>query len=309
MTRKSSGAMSILSGGLTEADLQKAIGKNEAQCQDDRLKDSDHPEYDPDKIYSIDTKKVVPWEFADRPQEQLGDMAGLIRSISSKGQQQPVLLRPVSRGGVIEFELIFGQRRWRACCELEIPVQARIVALNNQAAFSVMSTENSDREDISTYSRAISYKNAISEGVFKNASALASSCGLDRSTVRDILYYMDLPEDIQTSVDLHKVGKHTVKAIRKCLLQSDKLLPLILAKADQITAGEFGPKKILSLLDTKQPSLTKPKIMTITNNKGTKFFSVSEAPNGKISISLLKDGQGKVSAESIIDRLKQLISE
>ncbi len=78
------------------------------------------------------------------------ELASLAQSIAAKGVLQPILVRPVDRAGLVEFELIAGERRWRAARaagRLSIPAIVRH-GLTEHEALELTVTENLQRENL-----------------------------------------------------------------------------------------------------------------------------------------------------------------
>ena len=341
MAGKKSGAMAILGAGLTEAELNDAMKSTPVRRkphsgavntmaettpeakgrQDSKVKDAESSssyaaqklgssEYDPARCYEIATAEIIPWKHADRPKEGFGDMESFVRSIQVDGQHQPVLLRPCEKietpDGTARYELIYGHRRFLACKTLGIPVRAFVREMTDQQAFSAMTIENSQRLDISSYSRAISYRRALGEGLYSSPGALAAACSLDRTTVRDILYYMDLPSSVRETVDLHNVSIRTVKEMRRVLRDEPEMEQVILDNAEKIASPNFGPTQFKSL--KPKPPVVKKQSETITDRRGVKLFSVSETANGSLNFTVLPAAREKLTKEQVVAALETVIS-
>jgi ParB family chromosome partitioning protein len=111
-------------------------------------------------------------------------------SIRQAGLLQPVVVRPLSRGG---FELIAGERRLRACEALgweRIPAVKREV--DDRTVLTLALIENLQRDDLSPVDEARGYDRLIAE--FKLAQhEVASAVGRDRSTIANALRLLKLP--------------------------------------------------------------------------------------------------------------------
>jgi len=125
--------------------------------------------------------------------EALNDLA---ESIASKGIIQPLLVRPDADG----YELIAGERRWRAASQLgleEVPVIIREV--DDAESLEMAIIENIQREDLNPIEKAKAYKDLIERFALTQDEA-AGRLGQKRSTVANMLRLLDLPEEIQQSV-------------------------------------------------------------------------------------------------------------
>jgi ParB family chromosome partitioning protein len=124
----------------------------------------------------------------------------LTRSIKANGVVQPVLLR---RKGA-RFELIAGERRWRAAIRAglsEIPAVLRNVSDENVLEIALI--ENIQREDLNPIEEARAYKKLI-ETLGLTQESVSERVGRDRSYVTNLLRLLRLPDDIQ---DLVQSGK------------------------------------------------------------------------------------------------------
>ena len=124
----------------------------------------------------------------------------LAKSIEANGVVQPVLLR---RKGA-RFELIAGERRWRAAIRAgltQIPAVLRNVA--DDKVLEIALIENIQREDLNPIEEARAYKKLI-ETLGLTQESVAERVGRDRSYVTNYLRLLRLPEDIQ---DLIQSGR------------------------------------------------------------------------------------------------------
>ncbi|MEP6569861.1 MAG: ParB/RepB/Spo0J family partition protein [Acidobacteriota bacterium] len=122
-----------------------------------------------------------------------GKLDELAKSIGANGVVQPVLLR---RKGA-RFELIAGERRWRAAQRaglIRIPAVVRNVS--DDKVLEIALIENIQREDLNPIEEARAYKKLI-ETLGLTQETVAIRVGRDRSFVTNYLRLLKLPEDIQ----------------------------------------------------------------------------------------------------------------
>jgi ParB family chromosome partitioning protein len=115
----------------------------------------------------------------------------LADSIRSSGLLQPVVVRPVigSRG---QFELIAGERRWRACKELGWKtIPAIVMQATDQDAGVLALIENVHRADLNPMDRSVAMQRLADEFQLTHES-LAERIGLDRTTVTNLLRLAEL---------------------------------------------------------------------------------------------------------------------
>ena len=126
----------------------------------------------------------------------------LAKSITANGVVQPVLLR--RRGA--RFELIAGERRWRAAQRAgltKIPAVVREVA--DEKVLELALIENIQREDLNPIEEAKAYQKLI-ETLGLTQESVASKVGRDRSYITNYLRLLKLPEDIQVLVQVGRLS-------------------------------------------------------------------------------------------------------
>jgi ParB family transcriptional regulator, chromosome partitioning protein len=119
--------------------------------------------------------------------------AGLVGSIRAQGVLQPVILRPRAGGG---YELIAGERRWRAAKEAgAATVPAVVRAADDRESILLALVENVAREQLSAVEEARAYAVLIDEFAL-SLGEVAERVGRSKSSVSNRLRLLDLPEDV-----------------------------------------------------------------------------------------------------------------
>ncbi len=127
------------------------------------------------------------------------DLDELCNSIREKGVIQPILVRPM-RQGETGFEIIAGERRWRAAREAglaEVPVL--VVEVGDREALELAIIENVQRMDLNAIEEARGYERLAREFHYSQAD-LARIIGKSRSHVANMLRLLKLPSSIETLV-------------------------------------------------------------------------------------------------------------
>jgi ParB family transcriptional regulator, chromosome partitioning protein len=134
----------------------------------------------------------------DQPRRHFAEeeLAELAESIREKGVLQPVLLRPSSkRDG--EYEIVAGERRWRASQRAGLKVMPALVrALDDAEAFEIAIIENVQREDLNPIEEARAYASLMSVMKITQEEA-ARRVGKSRSHVANTVRLAQLPEAVQ----------------------------------------------------------------------------------------------------------------
>jgi ParB family chromosome partitioning protein len=138
--------------------------------------------------------------FQPRRRFAEAELDALAQSIREKGILQPLLVRPVS-GEEAAFELVAGERRWRAAQRVgmhEVPVIVRSLA--DSEALEIALVENLQREDLSPLDEAEAYNRLIAE-FGRTQASLAEAVGKSRSHVANTLRLLTLPAPVRRRLD------------------------------------------------------------------------------------------------------------
>ena len=176
---------------------------------------------------NIPIEKLKPSPMQPRRRFTEDELNGLAESIRSKGVMQPLLVRAGSNGAD-SYEIIAGERRWRAAQLAgihELPVIVR--NLSDRETLEVALLENIQREDLSPLEEAEAYQRLIEE-FDHTQQELADTLGKSRSHIANLLRLLGLPLEIRSMVeDGHLSAGHA-----RALLSARDPLPLarIIAK-------------------------------------------------------------------------------
>jgi ParB family chromosome partitioning protein len=147
-------------------------------------------------LREIDTASIRPNPYQPRErfdEEQLNELTESIREV---GILQPVLVRPVGD----EFELIAGERRWRAARRLGIGRMPALVRESDDvAALEQALVENVHRADLNALEEAAAYQQLI-EDFSLTHEAVATRVGRSRTAVTNTLRLLQLPPSVQRHV-------------------------------------------------------------------------------------------------------------
>jgi len=134
----------------------------------------------------------------------------LADSIKAQGVIQPIVVRPISAG---KFEIIAGERRWRASQLAgldEIP--AVVKELNDQSAAAISLIENIQREDLNPLEESRALQRLIDEFEMTHQQ-VAEVVSRSRATVTNLLRLKDLNEDVKHLVDERKIDMGHARAL------------------------------------------------------------------------------------------------
>ena len=126
----------------------------------------------------------------------------LAKSIIANGVVQPILLRPKGE----RFELIAGERRWRAAERAGLTrIPAVVREVSDDKVLEIALIENIQREDLNPIEEASAYKKLI-DTLGLTQETVAEKVGRDRSYVTNYLRLLKLPQDIQELLQRGKIS-------------------------------------------------------------------------------------------------------
>lgn len=206
------------------------------------------------EVQSIPPKFISNWEFRDRQDFELGDINALAESIKNNGQAQPIIIveksdifKEAEKNEATKYVVIAGYRRWMACQEAGINVEAIVKSLTFDQAVSCLLTEN-DKEIVSDYSKGMFYTTLYNGKKVKRE--LFDKLGLSKSVFNNFLAFGEVPSEVWDAVgDLRKVSARTAGEIKHICQKGPEALEAILAIADKIAIG-IGARKINKLVDS-----------------------------------------------------------
>lgn len=162
---------------------------------------------------------VVPNPYQPRTHISEDDLLQLTASIEASGLLQPVIVR--SRNG--KYELIAGERRWRAVQRLgwtKIPAVVREV--DDRTLLTLALVENLQRDNLSAIDEAAGYQRLGEEFELPQAE-IARLVGRDRSTVANLLRLLKLPTEVKTMVQDRKLSEGHARALLGLAEESEML--------------------------------------------------------------------------------------
>jgi len=145
----------------------------------------------------INVKWLRPGKYQPRTRMDEGALHELAESIRAQGVMQPILVRPLRGKDTGQYEIIAGERRFRAAQLAglqEVPILVRDVADEHAAVMALI--ENIQREDLNPLEEAQGVKRLIEEFDFTHEQA-AQSIGRSRSATSNLLRLLNLAEPVQ----------------------------------------------------------------------------------------------------------------
>lgn len=253
----------------------------------------------------VKVSDVVPCSFQPRTEFDREALESLAQSIKEKGVLQPLLVRKKND----KYEIIAGERRWRAAQLAgldEVPVIVK--DLNDSETLEIALIENLQRENLSAIEEAEGLNRLMNEYAYTQ-EVIGKVIGKSRSYIANTLRLLGLPEEIKQQVKENKLSAGHARALIGCenaVELADKIIKegLSVREAEALAANSKGinVKNIMP----KQP---KPvdrdleKIMADLEEKLKLKVKINAGKKGKGSITLHYNTPAELS--SLLDILEQ----
>jgi ParB family chromosome partitioning protein len=239
--------------------------------------------------------KLVPTEDIDpnpnQPRQAMGDLSELVASIREKGILEPILVRPAGS----RFQIIAGERRYRAAQEVglaEIPCVVR--DSSDAETMELALIENLQRKDLSAFEEADALK-MLAETYGYTHEKMAQKLGKSRTSLTETLSLTAMPEEVRQLCRLADI--HGKSLLLQIVRQGDarKMVALIehLQKEGVTRATARRATK-----DAKRPSRGRPRHYVFRYQPKEKGFALA-----------LQFKKAQVPREEIVRALQAIIED
>lgn len=286
-----SGTNRALESGDETSTESGDVAAPEAQNQDNVLK-------------NLPVEFIQPGKYQPRLDMRAESLEELANSIKAQGVMQPIVVRPISSN---KFEIVAGERRWRASqmAGLDtIPVIIKDVP--DEAAIAMALIENIQRENLNPIEEAMALQRLIGEFELTQQEA-ADAVGKSRTTVTNLLRLMSLNPDVRKSLEHGDLEMGHARAL------------LSLSDEKQVEAARMVTGKDLSVRQTEAlvrrmqaqksktatPNTIDPDIRHLQNNLSDKLGAqvmIQHSAKGKGKLILKYNSLDQL--EGILDHIK-----
>jgi ParB family chromosome partitioning protein len=205
-----------------------------------------------ERVLRVALNEVVPSPLQPRKRFHEENLTELVDSIREHGVIQPLIVRLVNG----KYELIAGERRWRASTQLKLPQVPVIVRdASDRDVLEMGLIENLQREDLDPLEEAEAYARLAKEFGLKQEE-IAQRVGKNRATVSNAIRLLDLDPEVQTLVSRKMLTSGHAKALLG-----------LKTKAEQRMLADLVVKRKLNVRDTEK--LVSETITGKTVNKKT----------------------------------------
>ena len=227
----------------------------------------------------------------------------LADSIKAQGVIQPIVVRPASAG---KFEIIAGERRWRACQLAGLhEVPAVVKELNDQSAAAVSLIENIQRENLNPLEESRALQRLIDEFDMTHQQ-VSEVVSRSRASVTNLLRLKDLNEDVKLLVDERKIDMGHARALLALTGGEQSLLAN--KAADQGWSVRETEKQVKRQLNPA-PKVTESSASIDPDIKRLQE-QVSERLGAPVSVQHKSNGKGKMVINySSLDELDGILAK
>jgi ParB family chromosome partitioning protein len=235
-----------------------------------------------DSLQKIPVELLQRGEYQPRVDMRQDTLENLANSIKAQGIVQPIVARPLKKknGKVQRYEIVAGERRWRAAQLAgltEVPAVVRDI--DDDAAIATALVENIQRENLNPLEEARALDRLIREFDLTHQEG-AQAIGRSRSGVSNLLRLLELSDKVKPMVESRQLEMGHARALLS-----------ISSKTQQFDAARQVVKKGLSVRETEQ--LVR---RVLANQAGKKAKAADATPNADIR-KLEVDISGKLGAK------------
>lgn len=229
----------------------------------------------------------------NQPRQNVGDLSELIASIREKGVLEPILVRRRES----RFQIVAGERRYRAAIEAGLPeIPSVVKELTDPEVMEVALIENLQRKDLTAFEEADGLK-VLAEAHGYTHEMMAEKLGKSRTTVTETLTLSSMPDRVRELCRLADISSKSV------LIQ---------------VVRQQTPEKMVAFIDTLQKTGVGPTraearrlIKAVPDRKGRPknfVFTYKTGRDRGLALSL-KFGRADVSKSDIVSALEELTGE
>lgn len=255
------------------------------------------------KVVTLRISEIEP--NRDQPRKVFDEaaLADLAESIAQHGVLQPLLVRPLARGG---YQLVAGERRWRAsrlAGLTEVPVVVR--EMSDQEAAELALIENLQRQDLNPMEEALGYRTLMEQYGMTQEDA-ARAVGKSRPAVANALRLLNLPTEIADLVSSGQLSAGHARAIlsfetlsaqteaAQAAIKQDLSVRALekMAKASRSSRPERTVRRRDSLFDEVE--------LVLTEQLGRKVRVVDKGENGVLQLEFYSKDDLKALANTLV---------
>jgi len=252
------------------------------------------------ELQKLPIEQLQPGKYQPRKDMSAEALDELSSSIKSQGIIQPIVVRPL---GINSYEIIAGERRWRAAqlAELDL-VPCLIKDVPDEAAVAIALIENIQREDLNAMEEAIALERLLTEFELTHQE-VADAVGKSRTTVTNLLRLNNLNDEVKTLLEHGDIEMGHARAL--LALQNDEQT----ITARSVVAKELNVRETEALIKKIQEPAKEKEVKVKDPDTKSLEQSLSEKLGSNVSISHNTKGKGKlVISYTNLDELDGIVA-
>jgi ParB family transcriptional regulator, chromosome partitioning protein len=232
-----------------------------------------------EKIGKVRLVDIIPNPFQPRKRFGEAKMEELANSLREKGIIQPILVRQKDE----KFEIIAGERRWRAAQRLELEEVPVIIRkdIDDASSLEISLIENIQREELNAIEEANAYQELIDKFEY-TLDKVGQMMGKDKTTISNSLRLLSLPEDMRDLIEDGRITAGHAKALLSLPGEKKRrmVLKAVLRKGLSVRETEYLVKRI-SEPKTRAQKSKDPETASVEESLQHKFGTKVAIHRGK----------------------------
>lgn len=243
------------------------------------------------QLQHIDVNQLQRGVYQPRREIANDQLTELADSIKKHGIMQPIVVRRLGEHAAVPFEIIAGERRWRAAQLAGLDhIPALVRDIPDELAIALALIENIQREDLNPMEQAMALQRFHDEFGMSHQE-IADTVGKARATVSNLLRLMSLHDDVKTMLDHGDLDMGHARAL------------LALKSQQQLNVAKTIVEKVLSVRQTEQlirdllnPPQTKAKPASATTSADVEQLTrrLSERFGAPVELEHNQKGKGRM---------------
>ena len=209
-----------------------------------------------ESVQEISTDKLISGKFQPRKSFNSESIKELSDSIIEQGLMQPIIVRKADKN---LFEIIAGERRWRAAQLAKLKTMPAIVRdINDRSASIIALIENMQREDLTALEEAEGIQKMINEFGMTHEAA-ADAVGKSRSTVTNLLRLLLLSDFVKEKLNAKEIDMGHARALLSLAPDQQNMIcqkiiqeNLSVRKVEDLINDNLKGEKTKKILDQKE---------------------------------------------------------
>ncbi|GAA5218717.1 ParB/RepB/Spo0J family partition protein [Corallincola platygyrae] len=237
------------------------------------------------EMQKLPIEQLTPGKYQPRKDMSPEALEELAQSIEAQGIIQPIVVRKMSADS---FEIIAGERRWRASqlAGLDV-VPCMVKDVPDEAAVAIALIENIQREDLNAMEEAIALKRLMTEFQLTHQET-ADAVGKSRTTVTNLLRLNNLNEDVKVMLEHGDIEMGHARALLTLEgEQQSEAARTVVGKGMTVREAERLVRKLLEPPKEKTEAAPDPNVVALEEK-------LSQTVGAKVSIAHNNKGRGKL---------------